>query len=144
MVDRSPKDYERVITRWKLHAKEMAVIAYHDEIALEFMQACERKGFSVPEDFAVLGHNNNPLGLRSNPPLSTLLCPYDYVSDGLIEHAIALSKGSSKQLLGPEPQDFFIRESCGGRMKFGNKIEDIVATLLAQTKEPEPLPSIPA
>ncbi len=136
MVDRSPRDYERLISRWQPHRGELAVIAYHDEIALEFMQACEQKGFSVPDDFAVLGHNNNPLGLRSNPPLSTLFNSYEYVSDGLIGHAIALSKGSSKQLTGHEPQDFFIRESCGGRMRHGNKIDDIVSTLLAQANDP--------
>jgi len=135
MVDRSPKDYERIIRRWKPYRGEIAVIAYHDEIAIEFMQACASKGFSVPGDFAVLGHNNNPLGLRSTPPLSTLLCPYEYVSNGLISHAIALSKGSSKQLSGHEPQDFFIRESCGGRMKFGNQIDDIVSSLLTPSHE---------
>jgi GntR family transcriptional regulator of arabinose operon len=137
MVDRSPEAYERLIKRWEPHKGEIAVIAYHDEIAIEFMQACESKGLSVPGDFAVLGHNNNPRGLRSNPPLSTLLCPYDYVSNGLIGHAIALSKGSSKQLSGPEPQDFFIRESCGGRMKHGDDINGIVSALLARTHGPE-------
>jgi len=133
MVNRSPEDYERIISRWHSLRGDIAVIAYHDEIAIEFMQACEKAGFSVPSDFAVLGHNNNPLGLRSNPPLSTVRCPYDYVSNGLINHAIALSKGSSSQYTGHEPLDFFIRESCGGRMKFGDDIENIVSALLAQT-----------
>ncbi|MBL7016660.1 MAG: LacI family DNA-binding transcriptional regulator, partial [Kiritimatiellales bacterium] len=142
MTDRSPEGYKRIITRWKPHTGEIAVIAYHDEIALEFMQACEQMGLSVPKDFAVLGHNNNPLGLRSNPPLSTLLCPYDYVTNGLIGHAIALSKGSSQQYTGHEPLDFFIRESCGGRMKYGDKIDDIVSALLAQTNEPEAPPQL--
>ena len=140
MVDHSPEDYKRIITSWKPHIGDIAVIAYHDEFAMEFMQACEDNGFSVPSDFAVLGHNNNPLGLRSNPPLSTLLCPYKYVSNGLLNHAVALSKGSSKQLCGHEPQDFFVRESCGGRMKYGDEIEDIVSALLAQTHEPEANP----
>jgi DNA-binding LacI/PurR family transcriptional regulator len=137
MVDRSPDDYERILTRWETHRGEIAVIAYHDEIAVEFMQACEKKGLSVPSDFAVLGHNNNPLGLRSNPPLSTLLCPFEYVSDGLIDHAIALSKGSSKQLSSNEPQDFFIRESCGGRLKYGDEIDNIVSRLVNQNNDPD-------
>ena len=139
MVDRSPESYERMIARWKPHTGEIAVIAYHDEIALEFMQACNRSGYSVPADFAVLGHNNNPLGLRSDPPLSTVLCPYEYVSNGLIGHAVALSKGVSKQYTGHEPLDFFIRESCGGRMRFGDTINDIVSELLAQTNEQKAL-----
>lgn len=143
MVDRTPADYERLIKRWERHAGEIAVIAYHDEIALEFMDACEKRGLSVPNDFAVLGHNNNPLGLRSNPPLSTLLCPYEYVSDGMIAHAIALSQGSSKQLLGPEPQHFFIRESCGGRLKYGDDIEGIVSKLLKESMERKPPAATP-
>ena len=141
MVDRSPEDYKRILKRWEPHRGELAIIAYHDEIALEFMEACNSRGYSVPTDFAVLGHNNNPLGLRSNPPLSTVLCPYDYVSDGLIGHAVARSKGSSKQYTIHEPLDFFIRESCGGRMRFGDKIDAIVSELLAQTNEPHLKPS---
>jgi DNA-binding LacI/PurR family transcriptional regulator len=141
MVDRSPEDYERIITRWKRHIGEIGVISYHDEMALEFMQACESMGFSVPNDFSVLGHNNNPLGLRSNPPLSTLFTSYEYIADGLIGHALALSKGSSKQLKGHEPQDFFIRESCGGRIKRGDEIDKIVSTLLSETNEPEGSPA---
>ena len=154
MTDRSPKDYGRILTRWKEFRGELAVIAYHDEIAMEFIQACAQNDFSVPQDFAVLGHNNNPLGLRSDPPLSTLLCPFEYVSNGLIGHALALSKGESKQLRDPEPQDFFIRESCGGRMKCGDAIEGIVSKLLdrnSKTKETSPaamkkdtLPASPA
>lgn len=130
MVDRTPKDYQRILKRWTPYKGKIGVIAYHDEIAIEFMEVCDSKGFSIPADFAVLGHNNNPNGLRSNPPLSTMLCPYDYISNGLLAHAIALSKGSTAQLSGQEPQAFYIRESCGGRLKFGNDIDDTVAALL--------------
>ncbi|WP_372794089.1 substrate-binding domain-containing protein [Pontiella sp.] len=137
MVDRTPESYTRMIERWKPYAGDIGIIAYHDEIALEFMLACERNGISVPGDFGVLGHNNNPLGLRSNPPLSTVLCPFEYVSDGLLRHAIAQSKGSSAQLDGDEPKELFIRQSCGGRMKFGDKVDDIISDLLMQTREME-------
>jgi DNA-binding LacI/PurR family transcriptional regulator len=130
MVDRSPKDYERIIDRWKPSIGEIAVIAYHDEIALEFMDACQSRGFAIPSDFAVLGHNNNPNGLRSTPPLSTMLCPYEYIASGLLAHAIAMSKGESMQLGGREPQAFYIRESCAGRLKFGDQIDEMVTALL--------------
>ena len=96
------------------------------------MEACINKGFSIPADFAVLGHNNNPNGLRSTPPLSTMLCPYDYISNGLISHAIALSKGSTAQLGGREPQAFYIRECCGGRARLGTDgVETLVGELMA-------------
>ncbi|VGO15303.1 Arabinose metabolism transcriptional repressor [Pontiella desulfatans] len=133
MVDRSPKDYRRIVKRWAPYKGELAVIAYHDEIALEFMDVALDKGFSIPQDFAVLGHNNNPNGLRSNPPLSTMLLPYDYVAKGMIGHALALSSGESAQLKGHEPQAFYIRESCGGRVRLGQDgVDAVVAELMAE------------
>ncbi len=132
MIDRSPKDYKRIIKRWEPHRGDIAVIAYHDEIALEFMNTAVGKGFAVPGDFAVLGHNNNPNGLRANPPLSTMLLPYDYIAKGMIGHALALSRGESAQLTGHEPQAFYIRESCGGRARIGN---DGVAAVIKELME---------
>lgn len=130
MVDRSPKDYRRVVKRWAERKGELAVIAYHDEIAIEFMGVCADMGYTVPADFAVLGHNNNPNGLRTNPPLSTMLCPYDYISTGLINHGLALSGGKSAQLSELEPQAFYIRESCAGRKRLGDGIDSMVGGLL--------------
>lgn len=132
MVDRSPKDYKRILKRWAPHRGEIAVIAYHDEIALEFMDVAIERGFSIPDDIAILGHNNNPNGLRTNPPLSTMLLPYDYVANGMIGHALALSKGKSAQLTGHEPQAFYIRESCGGFARMGQDgVDAVVAEIMA-------------
>lgn len=130
LVDESRQDYDRIIERWSPLKGDLAVIVYHDEMALGFLEACRRKGVRIPEDFGVLGHNNNPNGLRSDPPLSTMLCPYDYIADGMISHAIALTRGSSAQLGGQEPQAFYIRESCGGRLRLGDRIDKVVADLL--------------
>jgi len=131
MVNRSAKDYNRLVKRWARHAGEIAIIAYHDEIALEFMDAAIAKGYSIPNDFAILGHNNNPIGLRSNPPLSTMLLPYDYVAKGMIDHALALSRGESAQFKGHEPQAFYIRESCGGRARLGRDgVDAVVAEIM--------------
>jgi DNA-binding LacI/PurR family transcriptional regulator len=130
LVDGSFKDFDRIIKRWSPMKGELAVIAYHDELAIEFMDACRRNDVSIPNDFAILGHNNNPAGLRTDPPLSTMLCPYDYIAEGMIAHAVALSKGSSVQLGGQEPQAFYIRESCGGRLRKGDEIDSVVSTLL--------------
>ena len=133
MVDRTPKDYRRIIKRWSAYKGELAIVAYHDEIALEFMDAAAAGGFSIPEDFAILGHNNNPNGLRSNPPLSTMLLPYDYVAKGMIGHALALSRGESAQLKEHEPQAFYIRESCGGRARLGiDGVDTLVNELMAE------------
>lgn len=135
MVDRSLRDYRRIVERWAPYKGDLAVIAYHDEIALEFMNVAMDSGFSIPDDFAVLGHNNNPNGLRSNPPLSTMLLPYDYVAKGMIGHALALSRGESAQLTGHEPQAFYIRESCGGRARLGaDGVETVIKELMKEFK----------
>lgn len=132
MVDRSPKDYRRILKRWAPLKGKLAVVTYHDEIALEFMEEAMAKGYSIPDDFAVLGHNNNPNGLRANPPLSTMLLPYDHVAKGMIGHALALSKGESAQLIKHEPQAFYIRESCGGRARLGQDGVDAVVSELME------------
>jgi DNA-binding LacI/PurR family transcriptional regulator len=130
MVDGSEEDFKRIATRWTSLKGDLAIIVYHDEMALNFMSACKEMGISIPEDFAILGHNNNPTGLRSEPPLSTMLCPYDHIAEGMLAHALALSRNESEQLGGQEPKAFFIRESCGGRMRKGNKLDALVDSLL--------------
>jgi GntR family transcriptional regulator, arabinose operon transcriptional repressor len=135
LVDDSMSGYERVIERWGSMKGDLAVIAYHDEMAMDFMNACQRMGYSIPEDIAVLGHNNNPAGLCSNPALSTMLCPYNYIADGMISHALALADGSSAQLTGSMPQAFYIRESCAGRLRMGDKVDGVVKALLAEFRQ---------
>lgn len=130
LADESRQDYDRIIDRWLPMKGELAIIAYHDEMALGFMDACRNRGIRVPDDFAVLGHNNNPNGLRSDPPLSTMLCPYDYIAEGMLTHALAMTRGESAQLSGQEPQAFYIRESCGGRQRLGERIDEVVEGLL--------------
>ena len=129
MAEEGKRDFNRIIDRWLPMKGELAVIAYHDELALEFISACQKRGLDIPTDFAVMGHNNNPNGLRSDPTLSTMLCPYEYIADGMIAHAMALSGGSAEQLRKPDPHTFHIRESCGGRLKFGNRVDELAASL---------------
>jgi DNA-binding transcriptional regulator YhcF (GntR family) len=124
------RNFDRIIDRWLPMKGKLAVIAYHDELALEFMDACRQRDVDIPSDFAVLGHNNNPDGLRSDPALSSMLCPYEYIADGMIAHAQALSSGSSAQLQDQDPHAFHIRESCGGRQRIGDRVDEIVAALL--------------
>lgn len=123
-------DFDRIIDRWQPMKGELAIIAHDDELALDFMDACRRRGVSIPEDFALMGHNNNPNGLRSDPTLSTMLCPYDYIADGMLEHALAMSCGTTQQLQEQDPQSFQIRESCGGREHLGEQIDELIDSLV--------------
>ncbi|MCF7848916.1 MAG: GntR family transcriptional regulator [Kiritimatiellales bacterium] len=130
LVDGTPKDFDRVIERWSAQKGKIAVIAYHDELAFKFMDACRWNGISIPADFALIAHNNDPSGLRSDPPLSSMLCPYNYIAAGMIAHALALSRGESAQCRESSPQSFVIRESCGGRMRRGSGIHGVVKALM--------------
>ena len=132
LVDGSKKDFDRIVARWSSMKGDLAVVAYHDEMALDFISACKRNNIRVPEDIAILGHNNNPIGIRSTPTLSTMLCPYDHIAEGMIKHALALSNGLSAQLGGRERKAFFIRESCGGRQRLGDRVDTLVEELLKE------------
>ncbi len=132
LVEEGEIDFSRIIDRWLPMKGKLAVIAHHDELALEFMEVCKKRGLDIPTDFALMGHNNNPNGLRNDPTLSTMLCPYEYIADGMIAHALALSCGSSKQLRKQGPHTFHIRESCGGRQKLGDRIDNLTASLIGE------------
>lgn len=128
------KDMNSIIDRWLPMKGELAVIAYHDDLALEFIDACRARGLRVPEDFAVMGHNKNPAGMRNDVKLSTMLCPYDYIADGMVSHAIAMSQGSAAQLDRGDPQSIVVRETCGGRNKLGQKADTLVDSLVGKLK----------
>jgi DNA-binding LacI/PurR family transcriptional regulator len=129
LVDGTQEDFERIIKRWEPMKGELAIIACHDSLALEFIGHCRRMDITIPADFSIIGHNNSPNALRSDPPLSTMHCPFDYIANGMISHALALSRGSLEQLDGQEPHTFCIRESCGGRLRLGDRIDEVVTAL---------------
>jgi len=130
MVDHEGQgEFNRIIDRWLPMKGQLAVIACCDELALAFMQACQKRGIDIPGDFALMGQNNHPDGLRSTPSLSTMPCPYKRIADGMIAHGLALACGTTEQLRDPEPQAFEIRESCGGRRKLGAQVKSDQAQL---------------
>jgi DNA-binding LacI/PurR family transcriptional regulator len=132
LAEEGGQDLDRIIDRWLPMKGRLAVIAYHDDLALEFMDACRKRGLGVPEDFAVMGHRKNQSGLRSDPTLSTMLCSYSHIADGMVSHAQALCCGSSGQLADRDPQSILVRESCGGRRKLGNQVEKLAAALVSE------------
>lgn len=111
----SMSDMDRIIDRWLPMKGKLAVIAYHDDLALNFIDACHRKKIQVPEDFAVIGHQKNPHGYRKDTNLSTMQCAYEHIAEGMIAHAQALSRGSSDQLKALDPQQILVRKTCGGK-----------------------------
>jgi DNA-binding LacI/PurR family transcriptional regulator len=121
VVEDGCRDFDGTIDRWLSFGGELAVIACDDVLALDFMDACKKRGLAVPDEFAVMGQGNHPDGFRSDPPLSNALYPYDCIADGMISYALSLSRGSSERVQQDWPLVFQIRESCGARLKRGNQ-----------------------
>ncbi len=126
--DDASDDYSHLVERWSAYKGSVAVVACDDEIADGFIAACEQKGFRVPTDFAVLGHDVNG-GLGSHPTLSSMHDHYEHIADGLIRHACALGRGESAQMEKAVLPRVRVRESCGGRHLMGRKVDSMALRL---------------
>jgi DNA-binding LacI/PurR family transcriptional regulator len=125
----APEDFDRLVNQWKEMKGDLAVICYYDELALRFITSLHKHGLSIPDDIAVLGYNNQPEGNFSDPPLSTVECPYDFIAEAMVNHAIALSIGESAQMAEKHVPEFVIRESCGGKTRAGKTLDGILKGL---------------
>lgn len=64
----------RALAKWLTRlSRPTAIMACHDMLAMEVSTAVQQAGFRVPEDFAVLGANNDVVRCElSTPPLSSV------------------------------------------------------------------------
>jgi DNA-binding LacI/PurR family transcriptional regulator len=95
-----------------------AVFAGNDTLALGAMVAVREAGFSIPQDFAVVGYDDIPSAAFACPPLTTIRT--HALEQGKIvgEAAIALVKGiGTGRRSAIVPLELVIRESCGANMK---------------------------
>lgn len=120
------KDIDRAIEQWRPLTGKLAVICHDDDYALRLITGLHKHNLRIPEDVAVLGFNNIPQGQTADPPLSTIQFDYDYVVEGMLNHALAMGRGESDQSRGDVQQQLVIRESCGGRVRAGDKLKDIL------------------
>ena len=70
-----------------------AVILSNDILAHALLSECVRRGIRVPDDLAVIGHDNDPFAAESYPPLTTI----DENVDMLAANAVALMVRSLQQ-----------------------------------------------
>ena len=75
-----------------------AVLAFNDQMALGVVAGLTSRGFSVPDDFSVVGFDDVPMAAMVAPPLTTISLPTGEVG----EVAVAmLSEGpSTRELFG--------------------------------------------
>lgn len=115
-----------VIERMSSKRGKAAVICFDDGYALRLMTALYRRGFSVPEDFALLGCNDQPAGGCAEPPLSTFRFPYDYVVESFVGEALKRAGIAPAEAVRLPDLAPVIRESCQGRRLLGNRLEETV------------------
>ena len=127
--DTSSREYDTLIKRWNHMAGDLAVICYFDEMAIRLMTAIHKQGLKIPEDIAVLGYNNIIEAEFADPPLSTIQCPYDSIAEQMILHALKLSGDNSHTPKHLFQEELIIRESCGGKLRAGDKLPELIKSL---------------
>ncbi len=120
------QDVDRIVKGWAKLAGDLAIICFDDDFALRLMTALHKHDLRIPEDVAVLGFNNVPLGQSADPPLSTIQFDYSYVAGAILDHAQAMIQGQSAQTSGEAREILVIRSSCGGKKRAGEKLAQII------------------
>jgi DNA-binding LacI/PurR family transcriptional regulator len=131
MVGSGAEEVDALVGRWSKMAGNLAVVCWGDEYALRLMTSLHKLNLRIPQDVAVMGFRNIPLAGMSDPPLSTIKFDYDYVAGAMLDHAEAQSKGCSAQAQGYSRQRLIIRESCGGKLRAGGKLSEIIERVQA-------------
>jgi DNA-binding LacI/PurR family transcriptional regulator len=111
------QDMDEYVEYLKPFAGNVATICFDDDLAIRLMMSLHKKRLRIPEDAAVLGANDIPVAVQTDPPLSTISFDYDYVAGTMLDHAMAMAKGESAQVTsrGAKMQ-LIIRESCGAKL----------------------------
>jgi DNA-binding LacI/PurR family transcriptional regulator len=101
-----------------LNAKPTAVFAGNDTLAFGAMVAVREAGFSIPEEFAVVGYDDIPAAAFACPPLTTVRSlafeQGKIVGEAVIDLINGKEQGRKTSIV---PLELVIRESCGARMK---------------------------
>jgi LacI family transcriptional regulator len=97
-------------------AHPTALFAGNDTLAIGAMVAVREAGFSIPENFALVGFDDIPAAAFTCPPLTTIRSHPFELGKLLGEVAIALvagkAVGSQQDVL---PHELIIRASCGAK-----------------------------
>jgi LacI family transcriptional regulator len=91
-----------------------ALFAGNDTLAIGAMMAVREAGFSIPDDFAVVGYDDIPGAAFANPPLTTIASQPCEQGKLVGEAAIALVEGKKiGRQVNALRLELTIRESCG-------------------------------
>src|ERR1700730_2048292 len=105
---------QRILTA---NARPTAVIAGNDTLAVGAMVAVREAGFSIPQEFAVVGYDDIPAAAFTCPPLTTVRSHAFEQGKIVGQAAIALVNGKGvERQPAAVPLELVVRESCGAKM----------------------------
>ena len=103
-VDEACEGMRRVLREKPKESLPTAFIADFDIIALGAMKGIKEEGYSIPNDFSIIGFDNRPECILANPPLTTLGLPWDYFGTAAVRQAINLVKEPGRPHVNTEIQ----------------------------------------
>ncbi len=99
--------------------KPDAIVCYNDDMALHFMIEATKKGYQIPEDFAVTGCDNSERGQNTTPSLTTVSFPVYELGSQAVEKLIHAINGEEIPENTLVPAEIVIGNSCGCREHSG-------------------------
>jgi DNA-binding LacI/PurR family transcriptional regulator len=72
-----------------LKERPTALCIVNDYVALTFVAEVQRSGLRVPQDVAVVGHDDRPIARYSSVPLSSVSQPLEIIAENVVELLLA-------------------------------------------------------
>ncbi len=73
------------------------IVAANDISAVQVLNVCNERGLSVPQDIAVIGHNDTALAEMVEPQLSSMHMPAEQMGYDAIAYLVNICKGQNEQ-----------------------------------------------
>lgn len=96
-------DASRILADWRARGVD-AVVAYNDDIAALVLGAALRAGIDVPDDLAIIGHDDTPLARLVVPSLSSVRIDTAGLGRYLAHLALSAADGTEPPTAGPESE----------------------------------------
>jgi LacI family transcriptional regulator len=100
-----------------LHEPE-AIFVASDMMAFGAMRAISENGMKIPDDIALVGYDDLPIALQTNPPLTTIRQPIRRMGIKLVETLLdVIENGAAPPRKVIFDTELIIRETCGSHLK---------------------------
>lgn len=110
--------YDRMRSILESDAAITALVAGNDTIAIGAMAAIRDAGLQVPEDIAVIGHDDIPVARYTIPALSTVRVPAEEIGRECGNLVIRMLNGERiEHLVMTLHPELVVRESCGASLR---------------------------